>query len=54
MKHEKLISDPHEKHMIKYYKKWNTWRKRCINNWFYKFLVLIGFIHGPSFEAWYR
>ena len=37
--------------MVKKYKKWKDWQKRCINGWFYKFLVLIGFVHSPSFEA---
>lgn len=37
--------------MVKKYKKWKDWQKHCINGWFYKFLVLIGFVHSPSFEA---
>ena len=37
--------------MVKKYKKWKDWQKRCINGWLYKFLVLIGFVHSPSFEA---
>lgn len=37
--------------MVKNYKKWKNWQKRCINGRFYKFLVLIGFVHSPSFEA---
>lgn len=37
--------------MVKNYKKWKDWQKHCINSWFYKFLVLIGFVHSPSFEA---
>ena len=37
--------------MVKKYKKWKDWQKRCINGLFYKFLVLIGFVHSPSFEA---
>ena len=37
--------------MIKRYKKWKYWQKHCINSWFYKFLVLIGFMRSPSFEA---
>ena len=39
--------------MIKRYKKWKNWRKYNINGWFYQFLVLIGFVHSPSFEVWY-
>ena len=38
-------------HIIKKYKKWKDWQKHCINSWFYKFLVLIGFMRSPSFEA---
>lgn len=37
--------------MVQNYKKWKDWQKRCINSRFYKFLVLIGFVHSPSFEA---
>ena len=37
--------------MVKKYKKWKDWQKCCINSWFYKFLVLIGLAHSPSFEA---
>lgn len=37
--------------MVQNYKKWKNWQKRCINSRFYKFLVLIGFVHSPSFEA---
>lgn len=37
--------------MVKNYKKWKDWQKRCINSRFYKFLVLIGFVHSPTFEA---
>lgn len=39
--------------MIKRYKKWKDWRKYNTNGWFYQFLVLIGFMHSPSFEMWY-
>ena len=37
--------------MVKKYKKWKDWQKCCINSRFYKFLVLIGLVHSPSFEA---
>lgn len=30
-------------------RRWNVWRKVCINGPFYKFLVLIGIIKSPSF-----
>lgn len=39
--------------MIKHYKKWKDWRKYNTNGWFYQFLVLIRFIHSPSFDMWY-
>lgn len=34
--------------IIKHIKKWNKWRKHCLNSPFHKFLVLIGMIHSPS------
>ena len=37
--------------MVKKYKKWKDWQRHCINSHFYKFLVLIGFVCSPSFEA---
>ena len=37
--------------MVKNYKKWKDWQKHCINSRFYRFLVLIGLAHSPSFEA---
>ena len=37
--------------MVKNYNKWKDWQKRCINSRFYKFLVLIGLVHSPTFEA---
>lgn len=37
--------------MVKNYKKWKDWQKNCLNSRFYKFLVLIGFVRSPSFEA---
>lgn len=36
------------------YKKWKKWRRRNINGRFYQFLILIGLMHSPSFEYWYR
>ena len=41
-------------YMIKRYKKWKKWRRRNINGRFYQFLILIGLMHSPSFEYWYR
>lgn len=35
--------------MIRHFKRWNKWRKRCANGWTYKFAVLIGFVHSPTF-----
>lgn len=29
---------------------WKDWSKHCLNHPFYKFLVLIGLAHSPSFE----
>lgn len=29
---------------------WKDWNKRCLNHPLYKFLVLIGLAHSPSFE----
>lgn len=40
--------------MIKHYKKWKKWRKRNTNGKFYQLLVLIGLVHSPSFDFWYR
>lgn len=36
---------------ILYIREWNLWRKRNMNGKFHHFLVLIGFIHSPTFEA---
>lgn len=35
--------------IIKHYRVWNYWRKLNSNSKFHKFLVLIGFIHSPTF-----
>lgn len=35
--------------MIKRFKRWNKWRKHCLNSSFYKFLVLIGIAISPTF-----
>lgn len=34
--------------MIKHIRRWNIWRKHCMNSPFYKFLVLIGFTKSPT------
>jgi len=34
-------------------KLWNQWRKRCINPWYQKILVLFGIIKSPTFEFYY-
>ena len=34
--------------MINHIRRWNIWRKHCLNNPFHKFLVLIGFIKSPT------
>lgn len=30
---------------------WNKWRKRNTNSRFYKFLVLVGFMHSPTMSV---
>lgn len=32
------------------FKLWKDWNKHCTNNPVYKFLVLIGLMHSPSFD----
>lgn len=39
------------KKLIKYFKKWNYWRKRNMNGRFYKFFVLIKLAKSPTFAA---
>ena len=34
--------------MIKHIRRWNIWRKHCMNSPFHKFLVLVGFIKSPT------
>lgn len=34
--------------IIKHVKRWNKWRKRCLNGPFHKFLVLLGLRHSPT------
>ena len=41
-------------YMLKHYKKWKKWRRRNINSLFYQLLVLIGLVHSPYFDFWYR
>ena len=36
------------KKIIDHIRRWNIWRKHCINSPFHKFLVLIGFIKSPT------
>ena len=36
------------KKIIKHFKRWNVWRKGCLNSRTHKFLVLIGFIKSPT------
>lgn len=36
------------------YKKWKKWQKLNGNSRLYQLLVLIWFVHSPSFEALYR
>lgn len=37
------------KRLITHIKRWNKWRKHCVNGWLYKFLVLFG-MHSPTFS----
>lgn len=37
--------------MIRRFKTWNRWRKRCLNGPLHKFLVLIGLVHSPTFHV---
>lgn len=37
------------KQTIKHFKKWNQWRKHCLNGVLYKFLVLLGITKSPTF-----
>lgn len=36
--------------IIKHFRRWNIWRKRCGNSTVYKFLVLIGMRKSPTME----
>lgn len=38
------------KKLIKHIKKWNAWRKQCLNNPVHKLLVLFKIIDSPTFE----
>lgn len=35
--------------LIKHFKRWNKWRKNCLNSRAHKFLVLIGIVKSPTF-----
>ena len=35
--------------MIKHIKKWNEWRKHCLNSPLHKLLVLLGIVKSPTF-----
>lgn len=39
--------------IVKHIKHWNKWRKRNLNSKLHKFLVLIGIVHSPTYEATY-
>jgi len=34
--------------IIRHIKRWNKWRKNCLNSKFHKFLVLVGIIKSPT------
>ena len=38
------------KKLIQHIKRWNEWRKGCLNNPVYKFLVLFRVIDSPTFR----
>lgn len=31
-------------------RKWQEWKRRSLNSGFYKALVLLGFLHSPTFD----
>lgn len=41
------------KTMLLRLKVWKHWNKKCINGKLYKFLVLLGIMHSPSFYCIY-
>jgi len=38
--------------LIRHFKRWNLWRKNCVNGWTHKLLVLIGLQHSPTYELY--
>lgn len=36
--------------VISHIRRWNVWRKDCLNSSLYKLGVLLGVFHSPSFE----
>lgn len=36
--------------MINHIRRWNIWRKHCLNGSIHKMLVLFGVIHSPTFS----
>lgn len=36
------------KNLIKHIRRWNLWRKGCMNSKLHKFLVLFGFTKSPT------
>lgn len=51
---DELLQEMASNATFEHYKKWKKWQKRNGNSRFYQLLVLIGFMHSPSFEALYR
>lgn len=39
--------------IINHIRRWNLWRKDCLNNRIYKFFVLIGLIKSPTMALIY-
>lgn len=36
--------------MGKHFRRWNIWRKYCLNPWYHKLLVLLKIVHSPSMD----
>jgi hypothetical protein len=37
--------------VIRHIRRWNIWRKRSCNGWFYKLLVLLGITRSPTLQT---
>ena len=34
--------------LLNHFKRWNIWRKKCINPWYHKLCVLLGISESPT------